>query len=61
MRPTIKEEKIIQYDVHTRDCTCLKPKINANVLANKSIWRFKDINRFEYFKHTLNVIFFSDY
>ena len=40
---TTKEEKITQYDViHTRqDCTCLKSKINANVIINKSTCRFK--------------------
>ena len=37
--------------MYTQDCTYLKSKNNVNVLINKSICRFKYINRFEYFKH----------
>ena len=35
---------------YTRDRTCLKSKINANLFINKSVCRFKYINKFEYFR-----------
>ena len=44
-------EKITQYGEYTQDFTCLKSKISATVFINRSVCRFKYINRFEYFKH----------